>query len=90
MAAGIPVVSTTVGAEGLDVIHGENIRLADTPESFAAECLDLLEDAAAARRISDAALRLVTSRFSWEKIAGSFEEILVRVTEQGQMTALGR
>ncbi len=34
MAAGTPVVSTAIGAEGLDVANGQNIRLADTPESF--------------------------------------------------------
>jgi len=43
MAGGVPVVSTTVGAEGLDVKHPGNIRLADTAEAFAAECLETAE-----------------------------------------------
>ena len=38
MAAGTPVVSTTVGAEGLDVSSPENILLADTPQTFADAC----------------------------------------------------
>ena len=40
MAAKIPVVSTTIGAEGLTVNPPDDIRIADTPEAFAAQCLD--------------------------------------------------
>jgi glycosyltransferase involved in cell wall biosynthesis len=81
MAAGVPVVSTTVGAEGLDVTHPCNIRLADTAGSFAAECLQLVNDAPARGRMADAGLHLVTSRFSWDRIARDFEEILERVAQ---------
>ena len=41
MAAGKATVSTTIGAEGLDVHHGEDILLADDAESFAASVVDL-------------------------------------------------
>jgi polysaccharide biosynthesis protein PslH len=82
MAAGVPVVSTTIGAEGLDVSHPENIRLADTPEAFAAECLDLLGNAGARARLSTAGLDLVTSRFSWDRVTRDFEDILVDVASR--------
>jgi hypothetical protein len=39
MAARIPQVSTTIGAEGLAVHPGQDIQIADTPEEFAARCL---------------------------------------------------
>jgi glycosyltransferase involved in cell wall biosynthesis len=81
MAAGVPVVSTAVGAEGLDVTHPGNIRLADTAGSFAAECLQLLNDAPVRGRMAEAGLHLVTSRFSWDQIAKDFEDILVRVAQ---------
>jgi len=81
MAGGVPVVSTTVGAEGLDVKHPGNIRLADTAEEFAAECLELLSDAPARGRMAEAGLHLVTSRFSWDRIARDFEEILLGVAQ---------
>jgi glycosyltransferase involved in cell wall biosynthesis len=81
MAGGVPVVSTTVGAEGLDVTHPCNIRLADTAESFAAECMQLLDDATVRSSMTDTALRLVTSRFSWDRIARDFEDILTRVAQ---------
>lgn len=76
MAAGVPVVSTTIGAEGLEVACPDNIRLADTPDAFAAACVELLEDAGARSRQARAALALVRSRFTWEAAAGAFEEAL--------------
>jgi glycosyltransferase involved in cell wall biosynthesis len=77
MAAGIPVVSTTIGAEGLITSPPENIRIADTPETFAGACLDLLGDAAERQRMADAALAMVSARFSWEAVSRCFEKILV-------------
>ncbi len=41
---GVPVVSTTIGAAGLDVEHGVHLLIADTPEEFSAACLRLLDD----------------------------------------------
>jgi glycosyltransferase involved in cell wall biosynthesis len=76
MAAGTPVVSTTIGAEGLEVRDGEDIHLADTAEGFASRCLTLLDSAAERERIADAALRLVSERFSWERVVAQFEAVL--------------
>jgi glycosyltransferase involved in cell wall biosynthesis len=76
MAARVPVVSTHVGAEGLEVAHPENIRLADAPDAFAGQCLELLESEAARTRMAEAAWQLVSSKFSSERVARRFEEIL--------------
>jgi glycosyltransferase involved in cell wall biosynthesis len=89
MAAGVPVVSTTIGAEGLDVAHPENIRLADTPERFAAECLDLMENGVAREQTAAAALKLVTSRFSWDRVTLDFEDILASVAGQDSAVTAG-
>lgn len=77
MAARIPVVSTAVGAEGLECRpeRGE-IAIADTPAAFAEACLDLLESPTARSRMADAAWQLVSTRFSWEQVARCFEEAL--------------
>ncbi len=40
----VPVVATTVGAEGLDVVHGEQLMIGDSPESFAAHCCAVIRD----------------------------------------------
>jgi len=76
MAAGVPVVSTTIGAEGLAVKDSANIFLADTPELFASRCLALLESQEQAKALAGAALSLVTERFSWAQVGRQFESIL--------------
>jgi glycosyltransferase involved in cell wall biosynthesis len=63
-AWGIPVVSTTVGAEGLDVADGTTIVLADDPQDFAGAIVRLLADPAAARTIGAAGRRLFHDRYA--------------------------
>jgi glycosyltransferase involved in cell wall biosynthesis len=76
MAAQTPIVSTTIGAEGLPVLHGTNLYLADTPEAFAQHCLDLLDSPSARQKMAQNAYHMVSSRFSWENAARIFEAIL--------------
>jgi polysaccharide biosynthesis protein PslH len=76
MAARLPVVSTTIGAEGLDVAPPREIRIADTPADLAAQCVGLLRDGEARHRQADAAWNLVSTRFGWDSIARRFESIL--------------
>jgi len=78
MAAGKAVVSTTIGAEGLDVRHGENILLADDAGSFARDLVRLLGDDAERARLERAASALA-ARYDWTVIARTFEDVLVRV-----------
>ena len=78
MAAKLPVVSTTVGAEGLPVANGEHIFLRDTPQAFADACLELLEKKDLRFQMAQQAWDLVSSRFSWEQAARCFEEILIK------------
>jgi glycosyltransferase involved in cell wall biosynthesis len=76
MAAGLPVVSTTVGAEGLTYDNGRDIAIADDPHDFAAACVRLLSDDAARRSIADAALERAETKLSWEAVSREFEAIL--------------
>jgi glycosyltransferase involved in cell wall biosynthesis len=64
MALGCPVVSTTIGAEGLDIVPGEHLRIADSPEAFAAACLELLRDAKLRASLTDAARKLAHERYA--------------------------
>ena len=66
MAARVPVLSTTIGAEGLDYSDGETIRIADSPVLFAEQCLHLLDDAPTLNRMSEAAWNLVANHYSWQ------------------------
>jgi glycosyltransferase involved in cell wall biosynthesis len=65
MALGTPVVSTSKGAEGLDVVDGENILLADEPREFAAKLTRLLQSPELRQRLSAAGRNLVASRYDW-------------------------
>jgi polysaccharide biosynthesis protein PslH len=76
VAARIPVVSTTIGAEGLPLRDPEHIRRADTAEAFADCCVDLLDHEEKRRRMAESAWDVVASRFSWERVTQAFESIL--------------
>lgn len=65
LARGVPVVSTTIGAEGLDLRHGEHLLIADTPEGFAAAVAAVLADPAAAAARARVARELVLARYDW-------------------------
>lgn len=76
MAARVPVVSTTVGAEGLDVHDGHHIRIADSAAAFAAACLELLGDADRRRTMESAAFDLVSSKYSWDAVTAGFGRMI--------------
>jgi polysaccharide biosynthesis protein PslH len=76
MAAKAPVVSTTIGAEGLDIQDGDNILLADSPHEFSSRCLALLTNASERSRLVAKAWNLVNSKYSWEVVTRSFERLL--------------
>lgn len=63
MASGVPVISTTIGCEGLAVRDGEHLLIADTPAAFARACATVLADAALACRLAANAHRLVLERY---------------------------
>jgi glycosyltransferase involved in cell wall biosynthesis len=76
MAAKVPVVSTSVGAEGLDVRNGENISIADAPQDFAERCLALLDDSDARERMAANAWETVAACYSWQVVSRKFEQLL--------------
>jgi glycosyltransferase involved in cell wall biosynthesis len=75
MAMEKAIVSTTVGAEGLPVTDGRELRIADTPEMFAASVVDLLANADAARKLGQEAARVVREKFGWNGVSKRFAEI---------------
>jgi glycosyltransferase involved in cell wall biosynthesis len=68
LAIGTPVVSTTIGAQGLELRHGEDIFLADDPESFASGIASLLDDPALRDRLELAGIAVAKERFGWPAI----------------------
>jgi sugar transferase (PEP-CTERM/EpsH1 system associated) len=76
MAMARPVVSTALGAEGLEVSHGRELLLADEPGPFAAEVVRLLEDPALGARLGAGARALVEERYAWRASARALERLL--------------
>jgi glycosyltransferase involved in cell wall biosynthesis len=64
MSYGLPVVSTTCGAEGMDLIDGEEVLIADDPAEFAQACLRLYRDRDLWERISQAGMTRVQEKHS--------------------------
>jgi len=75
MAAGRAIVSTSIGAEGLDVSNGRDIVLSDTPHEFARSVISLLKDADRRRPLEQAAVE-TAARHDWPVIAERFEGVL--------------
>lgn len=79
MSMGIPVVSTSIGCEGLDVVHNESIMIADTPEVFAETVITLLRDTKKAGKIADKARQLAKEKYSWEVVGDRLREAIAEL-----------
>lgn len=74
MASGLPVVSTTVGAQGLDATDGEQLLIADEPAHFVQQTIRLLNDAALRERLAVQGRTLVHGHYSWQAQGRRFAE----------------
>lgn len=68
------MVSTTVGCEGIDAVHGEHLLVADDPGEFADAVLALLEDQELGARLGQAGRVLVEDRYGWASIVRGLSE----------------
>lgn len=68
-AAAIPVVSTSIGAEGLEVVSGTHLLIADDDVAFAASCIHLLEDPSRRDNLVRAAECLAKEKYDWKAIS---------------------
>ena len=81
-AMGKPVVSTTLGCEGIEVHSGEEILIADTPESFADSVLEVLTSSDVSKKLGSIGRKLVQEKYDWEKITQKLEGIYLRTINQ--------
>jgi glycosyltransferase involved in cell wall biosynthesis len=70
-SAGLPIVSTTLGAEGIDAVPDRDLLLADDPESFAVAIGFLLQNPREAERIRHNARRLAEEKYDWSVIGNN-------------------
>lgn len=79
MAAGVPVVSTSIGAEGIEAVPGKHLLIADEPFEFANVVGQVLGDDSLNRNLRTAARDLVEEKYSWKKISVLFSDIIESV-----------
>lgn len=84
MAMGCPVVSTTIGIEGLDAEPDRHYLRRDEPAEMAAAIVDLLRDDGLRERLSREARALVEGRFGHREVARVFEDICLRTLRASQ------
>ena len=89
MAAGIPVVTTSIGAEGIECEPGLDLLIADDPEEFAGHVVRLLEDQDLAGRMAARARRVVETRYHWEALARSFENVCLEALAKKRKVVYG-
>jgi len=75
MSAGLPLVSTTLGVEGLGLLSGEHALLADAPSAFADAVISLLQDRNKCDTLGKAARGFVLDRYDWHRIAPRLEPL---------------
>ena len=74
-ARGVPVVSTSIGAEGLAHCHGENLLIADTPDAFAGAVRQVLRDTELARRLALGGRAAVEQHYDWRRVYPAWDRI---------------
>jgi glycosyltransferase involved in cell wall biosynthesis len=92
MAMKVPIVTTTVGCEGINLSHGESALFADTPEEFADAVVRLLNDTAFRKKLADKAYRNVLQGYNWVEKGKELEKVYQTVIEARvrQWTALSQ
>ena len=81
MAMGKAIVSTTLGAEGIEAVPGRDLVIEDEPAAFADAVNRLLSDPCRAARIGQAARQLAVDRYGWDGAARTLEGFYRRILE---------
>jgi glycosyltransferase involved in cell wall biosynthesis len=77
-ALGMPVVTTTVGLEGIEAQPGEHVLVEDEPEKFAEATLMALKDKTLQNRLAENGRRLAETQYDWQVILGKMDSIYGR------------
>ena len=83
MAAGVPVVSTTLGAEGLGLRHEQDLLLADDAQAMSAAIVRMLGDHELRRRIAENARERASMDFSWARSAATLLQLCSQLSRKG-------
>ena len=81
MSMGLPIVTTSLGAEGVDAESGRDMIIADDPVEFADAVVRLLDDEGMCEFLGERAREMAVECFSWEKGVEELEKVLIEVVE---------
>ncbi len=76
---GVPIISTSIGAEGIAVRDGENILIADTPDTFAQAVVRVLQEPTMGERLRENGRRWVQERYNWRRVYALWDEVYRRL-----------
>jgi glycosyltransferase involved in cell wall biosynthesis len=76
LSFGVPTVSTSIGAEGIDVRDGEHLLLGDTPEAFAQSIVRALQETKLQRHLKAKGRQLVEQHYSWQAVGKTLSTYL--------------
>ena len=71
----LPMVSTTIGAEGIETTHGEDILIADSASDFAQAVIQVLQNPALGEKLSRQGRQTVLEKYDWQKIYPAWDNI---------------
>lgn len=75
---GMPIVSTSIGCEGIAVTPGADVQIADTPEEFAAKVDSIITDTRKRQSMSKNARKTAEDNYSWKAISEKLDRLYSR------------
>jgi glycosyltransferase involved in cell wall biosynthesis len=75
MQWGLPVISTTIGCEGIDVTSGQDMLVADSPSGLAESLVKVLSDRSEAQRLAEGGRKLIAQHYDWRQVYVALDQI---------------
>ena len=82
MAHGIPIVTTSVGVQGMDLVHRENIMIADTPKHFAESIVELITDCKLYHKLSANSVNYIQNNLTPQKVQPRIMKIFGKIEDK--------
>ena len=79
LSMGKPMVSTSIGCEGIEVTDRQHLLIADGADRFADAVLELMSDRALSRTLADQGRALMLARYRWEHVVETLEQFYARL-----------
>ena len=87
---GVPVVTTSVGAMGLEADIGKELLVADTPADFAEQVIHLLDNKCLRKTLAQTARTRVENSYSWEAIGARLKHVYAQAGETLDFEAISQ